>query len=537
MIDSEKRARVRKLKEAGLGLRAIARKLGISRNSVREIFDPSRPEKRRQRRREEAKNAPDPSLLEPYIKHIEAILQKDEKIRSRSPRTKPITTRLIVKEIRKLGYAGGRTIVDDCVRTLRGRTRRGRKAFARFETEPALEAQQDWTEYRVPIGGKLVKVQVFSLILAWSRHQFLRAYFDQKRQTLLHGHVVAFHHFEGVPWRIVYDRQKTISPLEVDGKPLLDDEFRAFSDHYGFEVFICDPGHKERKGKVERPFLYCETGFLPHREFESLENLNAQLAHWLDGGEDPEEGNRRKHRGTGEVPHERWLEERQYLYPLPRTDLLPRRVETRLVEKDCTISVLGNRYTVPARLVEEGQRQVWVSIGADDLLVHDHKGEVVAQHRLSDEKGKLIINEAHYAELKRRRRKTTTPELERQFLERFSGHYDFLQELKRTLRSIAPIHLREILALTRRYRREEVEAALQRALADGTATSGYVRELLSRNQPTGYIGQIREELPSGLSLGLVDPGSPTQYERFFGDAAEIHDTNVTNETNDTEETR
>ncbi len=120
---------------------------------------------------------------------------------------------------------------------------------------------------------------------------------------------------------------------------------------------------------------------------------------------------------------------------------------------------------------------------------------------------------------------------------RFGEHDDFLQELKRTLRSIAPIHLREILALTRRYRREEVEAALQRALADGTATAGYVRELLSRNQPTGYIGQIREELPSGLSLGLVDPGSPQQYETFFGDAAEIHGPNATNETNDTEETR
>jgi len=41
------------------------------------------------------------------------------------------------------------------------------------------------------------------MILCWSRHQFLRAYLDQKRTTLLWGHVAAFRYFEGVPWKIV----------------------------------------------------------------------------------------------------------------------------------------------------------------------------------------------------------------------------------------------------------------------------------------------------------------------------------------------
>jgi transposase len=535
MIEAEKRARVQKLKEAGLGLRAIARKLGISRNTVREILDPEWKEKRRRKRQEAS--PPSPSLLEPYKKHVEAILEKDERIRKARPRTKPITTRLIVKEIRKLGYTGGRTIVDDYVRSLRGRRRRGRKAYTRFETEPALEAQQDWTEYRLEIAGKLVKVQIFSLMLAWSRMLFFRAYLDQKLGTLLHGHVAAFRYFEGVPWRITYDRQKTISAVEVDGKPLLTNDFGAFSDHYGFEVFLCDPGDKERKGKVERPFLYLETGFLPHREFESLEDLNSQLRHWLDGGEDPDEGNRRKHGTTQEVPYERWLEEKEYLYPLPKTDLLPRHIETRSVEKDCTVSVAGNRYTVPSRLVESGVRTVWVSVGVDDMVIHDEKGDVVCEHKLSAEKGKLVIDETHYAELRKRQRRTSTPALERQFLERFPAHARFLEELKRTLRSIAPIHLREIVALARRYRREEVERALERALSDGTPTAGYVRELLSRNQPTGYLGELREELPKGLSLGAVDPGSPDQYGNFFGDLDHSDDETATDEPQDTEDDR
>ena len=521
MIEPETRARVEKLKAAGLGSRTIARKLGISRGAVKEILDPARREKRRARRRENA--PPQVSVLEPYKKDVDAILEKDERIRKANSRTRPISVRLILKQIRRLGYPGGRTVLEEYVRSRRGRARRGRKAYARFETDPAEEAQQDWTEYRVKIAGTPTKVQVFSLILCWSRQQFLRAYLDQQLPTLLHGHASAFRYFEGVPWNIYYDRQKTISPLEVDGKPLLSDDFDTFRKHYGFDVSICAPGDKERKGKVERPFSYCETGFLPHREFQSLEDFNSQLRHWLDGGEDPDEGNRRKHSTTQEVPYERWLEEKEYLYPLPKTDLLHRRVETRLVEKDCTISVCGNHYTVPSQLVERGLRKVWVSIGVEDLLVHDQKGELVAEHKLSEEKGRLVVNEEHYAELRKRKRHTSTPELERQFLERFPGHKSFLEDLKRTLRSIAPIHLREILAVARRYRRDEVEAALDRASADGTPTAGYVRDLLSRERPTGHIGIASEEIPRGLSLGAVDPGSPEQYGTFFGGRAEGDD--------------
>ena len=84
----------------------------------------------------------------------------------------------------------------------------------------------------------------------------------------------------------------------------------------------------------------------------------------------------------------------------------------------------------------------------------------------------------------------------------------------RTMRSLTPIHLREILLLGRRYRREDVERALKRALADGTATAAYVRKILERDHP-GPRSAIWAELPRGLSLGAVDPGSSEAYEGIF----------------------
>jgi transposase len=509
MIPKEIRDRIQKLRAQGHGIRWIARHLKLSRNSVRTVLREEKPPP------EADAPASRSSLLDPYKKRIVEILQEEEREQRKHPGRKPLTTRWFLKEIRKAGYRGSHTILDDYLRELRGPSRRARRASARFETAVAEEAQQDWSTYRVLIAGCQVTIQLFSMILSWSRYQFLRGYRDQRQGTLLWAHAAAFRFFQGVPWKIVYDRQATITPCEIAGQPLIHETFRRFAEHYGYEIFLCEPGDKERKGKIERPFHTFETQFLPRRQFDSLEDFNLKLERWLNGGEDPEEGNRRQHGTTGEVPYERWLQERRLLYELPRTDLLPRRVEERTVNHDCTISVLGCLYTVPARVVERGDRKVWVSIGEGDLLVYDRKGELLATHRLSEGKGKLVIDEAHYREIRRRKGSRPLPELERLFLGRFGGCRDFLDALKRTVRSIAPIHLREIIALARRYPPEEVERAMALALEHGTATSGYVRGLLSRRHPTGPMGEIQRQPPKGLSLGPVDPGSAESYKDIF----------------------
>lgn len=495
MIRPEIAQRVKKLYQSGQSIRWIARHLNLSRATVRAILrekppptTAAPPEVKRQ------------SLLDPYKARVESLLSDG------------CSAALILRTIRKEGFVGGHTILDDFVRSRRGPQKQSR-AFVRFETLPGEEAQQDWSPYRVSIDGKSGVIQLFSLILGWSRYQFLRVYRDQRFNSLLYGHVAAFRHFSGVPWRVVYDNQATITPFRIGGKPILNDQFSEFSKHYGFDVFVCLPGDKERKGKVERPFDYFEKAFLPTRIFHSFEDLNSQIDRWLSGLEGPGEGNLRKHGTTREVPYERWLEEKDYLYPLPATDHVPREVEERIVGPDLTISVLGNLYTVPPAV--KGKK-VWVSIGEGDLLVYDPKGEEVARHRLAEKKGGVVIDQAHYAALKRARKPIPLPHMESEFLGRFPSGGEFLTALKRTVSSIAPIHIREILALARRWRVEEVEAAMARALSDGTATAGYVREVLRRVHPTGHIADLPKEVPRGLSLGPIDCGEAGGYDGIFG---------------------
>ena len=51
----------------------------------------------------------------------------------------------------------------------------------------------------------------------------------------------------------------------------------AFARHYGFEPSVGRPGHKERRGKIERPFRYLEEDFLRARTF--AEHAEADIEH------------------------------------------------------------------------------------------------------------------------------------------------------------------------------------------------------------------------------------------------------------------
>ena len=72
------------------------------------------------------------------------------------------------------------------------------------------------------------------------------------------------------------------------------------------------PGHKERRGKVERPFAYLEADFLRARTFASWDDLHAQTRQWLDTV-----ANIRVHGTTRRRIDEAFAEEQPCLIQLP----------------------------------------------------------------------------------------------------------------------------------------------------------------------------------------------------------------------------
>jgi len=182
----------------------------------------------------------------------------------------------------------------------------------------------------------------------------------------------AFAALGGVPRQVLYDRMKTAVIGEDDQAHIIYN--RALIDcagHYGFHPKACRPYRAKTKGKVERPFRYIREDFFLARSFRNLDDLNAQLAHWLGTVANP-----RVHATTQRVVNEAFAEEKLVLRPLP---LVPFRAVLKLerrVSHEGMVSVGGNLYSVPdatrKRVVEVHRLADEIRIFEADRLIAVH---------------------------------------------------------------------------------------------------------------------------------------------------------------------
>jgi len=337
------------LHRQGLGVSAIARRVGIDRKTVRKYIErglepPSYgPRQPRARRREP---------FEAYL-------------RQRIAAYPGLTASRLLREIREHGYTGGYTAVTDFLREVRPSPTPPFEV--RFETPAGEQAQVDFAHFEVIFTDEPSAMRIvwlFSMVLGYSRLIWARFVAHQDLQTVLRCHMAGFAALGGVPRQILYDRMKTAVIGEDDqahivyNRALID-----FAGHYGFHPKACRPYRAKTKGKVERPFRYIREDFFLARGFRNLDDLNAQLAHWLRTVANP-----RVHATTQRVVNEAFAEEKLVLQPLP---LVPFRAVLKLerrVSHEGMVSVGGNLYSVPDAT---RKRVVEVHSLADEIRIYE----------------------------------------------------------------------------------------------------------------------------------------------------------------------
>jgi transposase len=161
--------------------------------------------------------------------------------------------------------------------------RRAQVTVLRECPPPGQEAQIDYGKlgmWRDPRTGRRRTVWAFVMVLACSRHMFVRPTLRMDQAEWTAAHVAAFAFFAGVPARLVPDNLKT----GVDRPDLYDPKInRAYAElaaHYGTLV---DPARALRpkdKARVERPMPYVRDSFWRGREFTSLEAMRAAAVVW-----------------------------------------------------------------------------------------------------------------------------------------------------------------------------------------------------------------------------------------------------------------
>jgi hypothetical protein len=190
-------------------------------------------------------------------------------------------------------------------------------------------------------------------------------------QTVLRCHMAAFAAIGGVPREILYDRMKTAVIGEAAGSIVYNRALIDFARHYGFQPKACRPYRAKTKGKVERPFRYIREDFFLARSFRNLDDLNAQLQHWLGTVANP-----RVHATTQRVVNEAFAEERPQLMTLPLAPFCSVLKLERRVSHEGMVSVGGNLYSVPdatrKRIVDVHTLANEVRIFEDGMLIAAH---------------------------------------------------------------------------------------------------------------------------------------------------------------------
>lgn len=313
MLTEEAIMEIRVLSRRGMGLRAISRELGISRNTVRRYLrgdillsrgsghGPGRPSK-----------------LAPFEDWLRRRVEAAQPIRL------PATA--LHREIQAMGFDGTERTVRRFVAGLYPQPTP--EPVSRFETAPGHQAQMDWGEYR--LGRE--KVYAFTGLLCYSRYLYVE-YVDTTRAEMLAAcHRRMFAAFGGIPREVLYDNMKTVvthRDAYGRGRHRFHDGVWMLAADLGYRPRLCRPYRPQTKGKVERVIHYVANSFFHplvtrlalEGRTPDLDELNAEAVLWCGSV-----ANIRTHATTGERPVDRLAADQAAMQPFV-TPAAPARCE------------------------------------------------------------------------------------------------------------------------------------------------------------------------------------------------------------------
>lgn len=308
MMTLETRVEISVLHRQGMSIRAIARQLSCSRETVRRyIRSPLPVADMRYKPR-----APRPCKLDPFKTCIL------ERVAAARPLWIPAS--VLLREIRQRGYEGGYSMLTAFLHPIKQPVT---EEVTRFETEPGFQMQVDFTIIRLGHNPLLA----FVATLGWSRATFVKFYSNQDSAAWCDGIESALRFFGGTPHQLLFDNARAII-IERDvygpGKHRWNPQLMHVAEKYAFTPKVCRPYRAKTKGKVERFNHYLKNSFIvpltaTFRQAGLVLDVpaaNTRIGEWL-----VTVANTRVHGTTGVPPEQRMPRERAALLPLPKVTL------------------------------------------------------------------------------------------------------------------------------------------------------------------------------------------------------------------------
>ena len=495
-MDQELWAEIRRLcLREGLSQREVARRLRLDRGTVKRALKSSSPSRTKAKLRG--------SQLDRYKNQIKELIHEYP----------ALSAVRVTEEITESGYKGSLTLVRNYLRKIRPPKK---EAYLRIETLPSEQAQVDWANCgHIEVDGTTRKLSCFVMTLSYSRLLYLEFTISQRLEDFINCHINAFRYFQGIPKKIIYDNLKTVVLARVHDKIQFNSKFLEFAGYYLFSIKLARLYRATDKGKVENNIKYIKRNFLAGRTFRDYYDLKEQSIDWRDN-----KANVRKHGTTQQRPIDRFQEEKDKLMPLPEKTYPVAITLPCKSSSDCRIKFDSNIYSVPSRYSD---KVLTLKATANEVSIY-YKTKLIATHKRSYSKGKVIENPAHIKELLKRKKKAISSKVIDEFTSLGKEAEQYLEGL--VTREVSVTHeVAKILKLRHKYGRTEVLGAIVRALKYKAFGASYIQNIIiqsrkKRREPV-ITGEIH--IPEKFKDAEYKEQDPSIYDQLLDEDNEEND--------------
>jgi transposase len=458
LLDQSIRIAILELHKKGVGARAIARAMKLSRGAVRGVIRAGSAEVPRVTRPEKADG------------HAETIrdlyaLCKGNLIR--------VHEELEAKGV-KLSY---QALTGFCRRHAIGHE--AKKPAGRYHFKPGEEMQHDTSPHDVHIGGHERRVQTASLVLCYSRLRFIQVYPTFNRficKLFLHD---ALQYFGAAARRCMIDNTHVVVLKGTGAEMVPVPEMEAFGERYGFEFKAHEKGDANRSAHVERSFDHVDRNFLAGRKFADFADVNRAAVTWCD------KVNGKFRKAIHGTARELFAAERPALQPLPLWTPDIYLLHHRIVDVEGYVHVDGQMYSVPYQLIG---RQLEVRETKDKVLVFEGPRLVAEHERTFTFEKRRSTKEEHRPPRGQggERLRESTPE-ERDLLAAEPALAEYAKLVKARGSNRWPERIRRLAQMRRDYPPKPFLGAVQTAAHYGLYDLDRLERMVLRNIATEYF--------------------------------------------------
>jgi len=497
-IAMEQLKQLLQLKSDGIGIREMARRLGVSRNSVRKYLSLLEDvEEQHLTPTELAEKAYSNDAMAHDVQRRQELITHFQYAERELGKT-GVTRQLLWQEYIQQ-YPDGYAYSHYCHHLSEFLKNRDLSMHLEYQAGDMImvdfagKKQHYWD----PATGERIECEVFVAILPFSGLIFCLAVASQRMADFISCINAMLRYYAGVTITILCDNLRTAVIRPDRFEPLFTELCNQLSEHYGTTFSATRPYSPRDKAMVERAVNIVYTHIyapLRHREFNSLESLNAAMQGQL---------NLLNNKPYKNTPYSRWYfyeqQEHSLLKLLPTEPFAPKRTVLLTVQRNYHVQLSEDHryYSVPYQYVGKkvkvlyDQRVVEVYLEGERIALHVRKSHnkaytTLAEHMPPHHQRMQQIKGFNREDLLAQAARIGTAALQAATLMLENSIY-IEQNYKACF---------GMLMLQKKYGRDRLEAACSRALQGSRVNYTMIRNILEAGLDKQPLRQEERPLPS-----------------------------------------